>query len=69
MKNLSFFLLADGPSWTWIILNLLPIEPDLQYAALMSQSFRTRLQMINNAIDFLLNQEQEETTDSTIDEI
>jgi hypothetical protein len=36
----------------------------------MSQSFRTRLQMINDAIDFLLNHEQEETTtDSTIDEI
>jgi len=58
---------TDGPSWAWIMLNLLPIEPDLQYTALMSQSFRTRLQMINDTIDFLLSQQQ--TTASTIDEI
>jgi len=65
---LFVFLLADGPSWSWIILNFLPIEPDLQYAALMSQSFRTRLQMINDTVDFLLSQQQT-TDDSTTDEI
>jgi hypothetical protein len=63
---LIFFLLADGPSWTWIILNLLPIEPELQYTALSSQSFRIRLQMINNTMDFLLNHQS--TTDLTSDE-
>jgi Lon protease-like protein len=56
----------DGPSWTWIILNLLPIEPELQYTALSSQSFRIRLQMINNTMDFLLNHQS--TTDLTSDE-
>jgi hypothetical protein len=57
--------LGDGPKWTWIILNLLPIESDLQYTALTSQSFRTRLQMINNTIDFLLNQQQLPTASTT----
>ena len=47
------------------MLDLLPIEVDLQYAALSSQSFRTRLQMINNTIDFLLNQQQQPLTIST----
>lgn len=44
------------------MLNLLPIESDLQYTALMSQSFRTRLQMINDTIDFLTNQQQRQET-------
>jgi hypothetical protein len=35
------------------MLNLLPIEQLLQYTALASQSYRIRLEMINNAIDFL----------------
>jgi hypothetical protein len=39
------------------MLNLLPIEPDLQYNALASQSFRIRLQMINDTMDFLLSQQ------------
>ncbi|CAF3776410.1 unnamed protein product [Rotaria magnacalcarata] len=52
---------TDGPAWAWIILNLLPIEPDLQYSALMSQSFRSRLQIINNTIDFLLDHQQPAT--------
>ncbi|CAF1174709.1 unnamed protein product [Adineta steineri] len=47
----------DGPSWAWIMLNLLPIESHLQYTALSSQSFRDRLQIINNTMDFLLNQQ------------
>jgi len=34
----------------------------LQYTALASQSFRIRLQMINDAIDFLLNHQQQQTT-------
>ncbi|CAF1064025.1 unnamed protein product [Rotaria sordida] len=59
---------TDGPSWAWIMLNLLPIESDLQYTALISQSFRTRLQIINDTIDFLLNQQQQQTITSTIDE-
>ncbi|CAF4772476.1 unnamed protein product, partial [Rotaria sp. Silwood1] len=55
----------DGPSWTWIMLNLLPIEENLQYAALISESFRTRLQIINDTIDFLLNQQQQIITSTT----
>jgi len=54
------------------MLNLLPIEPDLQYTALISQSFRARLQIINDTIDFLLSQQQTTTitttTSSTTDE-
>ncbi|CAF0977745.1 unnamed protein product [Rotaria sp. Silwood1] len=56
---------TDGPSWTWIMLNLLPIEENLQYAALISESFRTRLQIINDTIDFLLNQQQQIITSTT----
>ncbi|CAF3835159.1 unnamed protein product, partial [Adineta steineri] len=52
--------LVDGPSWTWIMLNVLPIEPILQYTALASQSLRIRLQMINDTIDFQLNQQQQQ---------
>lgn len=37
------------------MLNLLPIEQDLQYTLLTSRSFRVRLQIINDTIDFLLN--------------
>jgi hypothetical protein len=44
---------ADGPSWSWIMLNLLPIHELLRYTALASQSFRIRLQMINDVIDYL----------------
>lgn len=53
---LSFSFLADGPSWAWIMLNLLPIEQLLQYTALASRSCRIRLQMINDTMNFLLNQ-------------
>ena len=53
-----FSLLADGPSWAWIMLNLLPIDPLIQYTALASQSYRIRLQIINDVIDFLNNQQQ-----------
>ena len=42
------------------MLNLLPIESDLQYTLLTSQSFRMRLQMINDTIDFLLNNHQQQ---------
>ncbi|CAF4043196.1 unnamed protein product, partial [Rotaria sp. Silwood2] len=61
---------TDGPSWAWIMLNLLPIEANLQYTALISQSYRTRLQIINDTIDFLLNhqQQQQQTITSTTDE-
>ncbi|CAF3259069.1 unnamed protein product [Rotaria socialis] len=52
---------TDGPAWAWIILNILPIEPDIQYSALMSQSFRSRLQIINNTMDFLLGHQQPAT--------
>lgn len=45
----------DGPSWAWIMLNLLPIEHDLQYTILTSRSFRVRLQIINDTIDFLMS--------------
>ena len=38
------------------MLNLLPIDQLLQYTALASRSFRIRLQMINDTMDFLLNQ-------------
>lgn len=55
-----FFILADGPSWAWIMLNLLPIDPLIQYTALASQSFRIRLQIINDVIDFLNHQNQPE---------
>jgi len=70
VKNFLIFVprLADGPSWTWIILNLLPIESHLQYSALTSQSFRTRLQMINDTIDFLLTQQQQQTAVSVTDD-
>ena len=47
-----FIYLADGPNWAWIMLNLLPIEQILQYTALASRSYRIRLQMINDAIEF-----------------
>ncbi|CAF0857936.1 unnamed protein product [Rotaria sordida] len=56
---------TDGPSWAWIMLNLLPIEELLQYTALASQSFRIRIQMINDAIDFLLNQQQPQQQQQT----
>ncbi|CAF3735551.1 unnamed protein product [Rotaria socialis] len=49
---------TDGPSWTWIMINLLPIDGLLQSTALASQSFRIRIQMISDAIDFLLNQQE-----------
>ena len=61
-KRFRFLIIADGPSWAWIMLNLLPIEPDLQYTALTSQSFRARLQIINDTMDFLLNHQQTTTT-------
>ena len=38
------------------MLNLLPIDQLLQYTALASRSYRVRLQMINDTMDFLLNQ-------------
>lgn len=50
-----FFSSADGPSWAWIMLNLLPIEHDLQYTILTSRSIRTRLQIINDTINFLMS--------------
>ncbi|CAF2815635.1 unnamed protein product [Rotaria sp. Silwood2] len=56
---------TDGPSWAWIMLNLLPIEELLQYTALASQSFRIRIQMINDAIDFLSNQQQQQEQEQT----
>ena len=37
------------------MLNLLPIEQDIQYTLLTSRSFRVRLQIINDTIDFLLS--------------
>ena len=39
------------------MLNLLPIHELLQYTALASQSFRIRLQMINDVIDYLSPQQ------------
>jgi TolA-binding protein len=51
---------ADGPAWAWIMLNLLPIQPDLQYSVLVSQSFRSRLQIINDTVDFLLEHQQQQ---------
>jgi len=59
---------ADGPNWAWIVLNLLPIESELQYIALSSRSFSDRLQMINNTMDFLLNQQETTTTAPNTDE-
>ena len=56
----SLIDLVDGPSWAWIMLNVLPIEQLLQYTALASRSFRIRLQMINDTIDFQLNQQQQQ---------
>ena len=61
-SNVFFsLLLADGPSWAWKILNVLPIEFQLQYTAFMSQSLRTRLQIITYTMDFLQNQIQPAT--------
>ena len=37
------------------MLNLLPIEQDLQYTLLTSRSIRVRLQIINDTINFLLS--------------
>jgi len=59
---------TDGPSWAWIMLNLLPIEELLKYTALASRSFRIRLQMINDTIDFQLNQQQQQAAVSAINE-
>jgi len=42
------------------MLNLLPIDQLLQYTALASHSLRVRLQMINDTMDFLLNQQQQQ---------
>ncbi|UJR28094.1 hypothetical protein I4U23_009349 [Adineta vaga] len=56
---------VDGPKWTWIMLNLLPIESVLQYTALASRSLRIRLQMINDTINFQLNQQQTQAIVST----
>ena len=53
-----FISLVDGPSWTWVILNILPIDSTLQHTALTSRSLRVRLQMINDTISFQLNQQQ-----------
>jgi hypothetical protein len=44
------------------MLNLLPIEQLLQYTALASRSYRVRLQMINDAVDFQQNQQQQQTS-------
>ncbi|CAF0962180.1 unnamed protein product [Adineta ricciae] len=49
---------VDGPSWTWVILNILPIDSTLQHTALTSRSLRVRLQMINDTISFQLHQQQ-----------
>lgn len=38
------------------MLDLLPIDQLLKYTALASRSFRIRLQMINDTMEFLLNQ-------------
>jgi hypothetical protein len=54
-ESLMCSFLADGPAWAWIMLNLLPIETELQYMILTSRSFRIRLNIINDTIDFLLN--------------
>ena len=59
VRRSSSLKIADGPAWAWIMLNLLPIEPDLQYSVLVSQSFRSRLQVINGTIDFLLQHQQQ----------
>ncbi|CAF3379848.1 unnamed protein product [Rotaria socialis] len=58
MLTMHIIYPADGPSWTWIMINLLPIDELLQSTALASQSFRIRIQMISDAIDFLLNQQE-----------
>lgn len=55
--SLSLSFVADGPSWSWIMLNLLPIHELLRYTALASQSFRIRLQMISDVMDYLSPQE------------
>lgn len=62
--------IADGPAWAWVMLNLLPIDELLQYTALASRSFRIRLQMISDAMDFALNQQlqQQQTTVTTEDQ-
>ncbi|UJR21345.1 hypothetical protein I4U23_024438 [Adineta vaga] len=57
-NSIFMSFLADGPSWAWQMLNVLPIEAHLQYNAFISLSFRTRLQMMNDTINFLLNQQQ-----------
>lgn len=44
------------------MLSLLPIERLLQYIALASRSFRVRLQMINDAIDFSQTHQQSTRT-------
>ncbi|CAF0746358.1 unnamed protein product, partial [Didymodactylos carnosus] len=51
---------VDGPQWHWIMLNIVPIEPLLQYAALASESLRIRLQMLNDAVTFLQQQQQQQ---------
>ncbi|CAF0875741.1 unnamed protein product [Adineta ricciae] len=58
---------TDGPSWAWKILDVLPIESQLQYTAFISQSLRTRLQIIKDTIDFLQNQIQPATVSSNND--
>lgn len=45
------------------MLNLLPIDPLIQYTALASLSFRIRLQIINDVVDFLQHQYQQATTE------
>ena len=40
------------------MLNLLPINTLLQYTALASQSFRIRLQIINDVINYLNHQQE-----------
>jgi Lon protease-like protein len=59
---------TDGPSWAWIMLNLLPIEQLLQLTVLASRSFRIRLQTINDTMDFLLNQQPQQGAAPSNDE-
>ena len=64
--------LADGPSWTWWLLAILPLGPQLQVGILGTTSLEKRLRAIEKTLDHMEQRQltvtpatSEETTTST----
>lgn len=50
----SFFKIDNGPVWHWFLLNILPLENDLQYRFLTKTSLKDRLKQIKRIVQVLL---------------